>query len=221
MLEMRPCCEHCGRDLPPDAIGARICTFECTFCASCASGVLGDVCPNCAGELVVRPLRPAALAEAAPASADRLHEPADLDAHAARRAERPIDGDHPGAMLRRYAEAWLNDDLLGILTAYGDDFVLHYFGASEFAGDHVGRDAALAVLGAVSARAPRSLVSVDDILVSDDGGALVVTETLARGDERVTLTRVLRYRVSDGVFRECWLHDEHQDVVDHYWRPET
>lgn len=221
MLEVRPCCEHCGRDLPPDALDAQICTFECTFCSRCADHLLANVCPNCSGELVARPLRPSALLEAAPPATDRLHQPADLDAHAIRRAERPIDGDHPGVMLRRYAEAWLGDDLLGILAAYGDDFVLHYFGSSEFAGDHVGRDTALAVLGAVSARAPRTLVSVDDILVSDDGGALLVTETLTRDGESVTLRRVLRYRVSGGQFQECWLHDEQQELVDHFWRPEV
>jgi hypothetical protein len=219
MLEMRPCCEHCGRDLPADSLDARICTFECTFCRDCASDLLGDVCPNCAGEILARPARPAALLEVAP-STERVHKPADLDAHADRRRQRPIDGDHPGVMLRRYAEAWLAGDLDTVLAAYGEDFVLHYFGASEFAGDHVGRDAALAVLAAVSVRAPRTLQSVDDILVSDDGGALVVTETLERDGEAVTLHRVLRYRISHGQFRACWLLDEQQEVVDHLWRPE-
>jgi hypothetical protein len=70
-----------------------------------------------------------------------------------------------------------------------------------------------------SVRATRTLVSVDDILVGDDGGALVVTETLERDGETATLRRVLRYRVSGGRFQECWLHDEQQDVVDHFWRP--
>jgi uncharacterized protein len=220
VLEMRPCCEHCGRDLPPGDLEARICTFECTFCATCAAEELGDVCPNCAGELVARPVRPAELLGTAPASTERLHAPVDLAAHRARRAERPVDGDHPGVVLRRYAQAWLTGDLDGILSAYGDEFALHYFGRSEFAGDHVGREAALATLAAVSARAPRRLDHVDDLLVSIDGGALVVTETLARDGESVTLRRVLRYRVRDGKFQECWLYDERQDVVDHFWRPE-
>ncbi len=218
MLEMRPCCEHCGRDLPGDSLEARICSFECTFCRDCAAGLLGDVCPNCAGELVARPARPAALLAAAPV-AERIHQPVDLEAHVDRRRQRPIDGDHPGVMLRRYAEAWLAGDLDGVLAAYGEDFVLHYFGSSEFAGAHAGRDAALAVLAAVSARAPRSLQSVDDILVSDDGGALVVTETIERDGEAATIHRVLRYRVSGGQFRACWLLDEDQDLVDHLWRP--
>lgn len=59
MLQLRPGCECCDKDLPPDSTEARICSFECTFCASCAAGVLGGICPNCGGELVKRPRRPA------------------------------------------------------------------------------------------------------------------------------------------------------------------
>lgn len=60
MLELRPGCECCDCDLPPDSTEARICSFECTFCASCADSKLGGICPNCDGELVPRPRRPAA-----------------------------------------------------------------------------------------------------------------------------------------------------------------
>lgn len=59
MLELRPNCECCDRDLPPDSTDARICSFECTFCVDCADIVLHGRCPNCAGELVRRPIRPA------------------------------------------------------------------------------------------------------------------------------------------------------------------
>ncbi len=58
MLELRPNCECCDRDLPPDSTAARICSFECTFCAACTDGVLAGRCPNCGGELVRRPIRP-------------------------------------------------------------------------------------------------------------------------------------------------------------------
>jgi uncharacterized protein len=58
MLELRPNCEYCDKDLPPNATDARICSFECTFCASCVETVLFNVCPNCAGGLVPRPIRP-------------------------------------------------------------------------------------------------------------------------------------------------------------------
>jgi hypothetical protein len=57
MLELRPNCERCDRDLPPDA-DARICGYECTFCVDCAEGRLANVCPNCGGGLVPRPIRP-------------------------------------------------------------------------------------------------------------------------------------------------------------------
>ena len=58
MLELRPNCELCDRDLPPDAADARICSYECTFCAACVDEVLHDVCPNCGGGFQVRPIRP-------------------------------------------------------------------------------------------------------------------------------------------------------------------
>ena len=58
MLELRPNCELCDKDLPPDAQHARICTYECTFCAACVETVLHDVCPNCGGGFQPRPLRP-------------------------------------------------------------------------------------------------------------------------------------------------------------------
>ena len=59
MLQLRPSCECCDTDLPPDSTEARICSFECTFCVSCADSMDG-VCPNCSGELVARPRRSAA-----------------------------------------------------------------------------------------------------------------------------------------------------------------
>jgi uncharacterized protein len=58
-LELRPNCECCDRDLPPHAIDARICTFECTFCADCVDRRLSNVCPNCGGGFTPRPIRPA------------------------------------------------------------------------------------------------------------------------------------------------------------------
>ena len=72
MLELRPNCECCDLDLPPDSVDACICTFECTFCAACAEGVLLGCCPNCGGNLVRRPVRPAHLLARAPASTRRV-----------------------------------------------------------------------------------------------------------------------------------------------------
>lgn len=76
MLELRPNCECCDRDLAPDSIDARICTFECTFCAECVETRLQDQrCPNCGGELVRRPIRPAGKLGKYPASTLRVVKP--------------------------------------------------------------------------------------------------------------------------------------------------
>ena len=76
MLKLRPGCECCDRDLPPDSPDAMICSFECTFCRSCAVAVLGGRCPNCGGELVRRPIRPADRMARYPASTERVFKPA-------------------------------------------------------------------------------------------------------------------------------------------------
>ncbi len=68
MLDMHPDCECCGVALAADAPGAMICSFECTFCAPCATGTLAGVCPNCGGDLQPRPLRRGAALERFPAS---------------------------------------------------------------------------------------------------------------------------------------------------------
>jgi hypothetical protein len=75
MLQLRPCCECCDTDLPPQARDAMICSFECTFCASCAAARLAGICPNCGGELVPRPVRPAAKLARYPASGQRIFKP--------------------------------------------------------------------------------------------------------------------------------------------------
>ncbi len=72
MLEIRPNCECCDRDLAVDD-EAYICTFECTWCADCARDVLNWVCPNCNGNLTRRPIRPAAKLAANPPSTVRVH----------------------------------------------------------------------------------------------------------------------------------------------------
>jgi uncharacterized protein len=75
MLALRPNCECCDRDLPADAADAVICSFECTFCRSCAETVLQGRCPNCRGELVRRPIRPAARLAKFPAGTTRKLKP--------------------------------------------------------------------------------------------------------------------------------------------------
>ncbi len=100
-LELRPNCEYCDKDLPPEAPDARICTFECTFCAGCVETRLFNVCPNCGGGFQPRPIRPSTewrpglSLQKRPASTQRVHlsySPEEAAAHAARiRAIAPED----------------------------------------------------------------------------------------------------------------------------------
>ncbi|WP_442782017.1 DUF1272 domain-containing protein [Collimonas fungivorans] len=89
MLELRPSCEHCNKALPPASMEARICSYECTFCVACADGILENVCPNCGGGFVPRPVRPARNLKGDnflgkdPAGAKVKHRPVDHEAHAA------------------------------------------------------------------------------------------------------------------------------------------
>ena len=75
MLQLRPNCECCDRDLPGESADAFICSFECTFCAACASGALEGKCPNCGGELLRRPRRAAGKLLKNPASTERVYKP--------------------------------------------------------------------------------------------------------------------------------------------------
>jgi uncharacterized protein len=88
MLELRPSCENCNVTLPPDAPDARICSFECTFCARCAQDILLNVCPNCGGGFERRPVRPLNnwknnnCLRAYPPSTSIKYRPVDAAAHA-------------------------------------------------------------------------------------------------------------------------------------------
>ena len=87
MLELRPICENCACALPPNSAEARICSFECTFCAECVETVLDNVCPNYGGGFASRPVRPqhdwrgGNCLERYPASAKLKHRPVDLQIH--------------------------------------------------------------------------------------------------------------------------------------------
>jgi uncharacterized protein len=88
MLQLRPSCEHCNRALPPDTAEAWICSYECTFCGDCVENVLHNVCPNCGGGFMPRPVRPARNWKDGnylgknPASTQVKHRPVDAAAHA-------------------------------------------------------------------------------------------------------------------------------------------
>jgi len=76
MLELRPSCECCDKDLPPAATDAMIRTFECTFCRDCVEGRLKGVCPNCGGNFAPRPIRPSSKLSKNPPSVRRVFNPA-------------------------------------------------------------------------------------------------------------------------------------------------
>lgn len=75
MLILKPSCECCDKDLPPESQEAMICTYECTFCADCVSTKLHGICPNCGGNFAPRPIRPAAKLAKHPASTTRIYNP--------------------------------------------------------------------------------------------------------------------------------------------------
>ena len=88
MLELRPTCENCNKPLPPDSLEARICTYECTFCADCVDTILENTCPNCGGGFVPRPIRPSInwkddnYLSKDPASKKVKYRPVNLEEHA-------------------------------------------------------------------------------------------------------------------------------------------
>lgn len=83
MLQLRPNCECCDKNLAPDSTEALICSFECTFCKDCTDNVLKGTCPNCGGELVARPRRPASKLAKFPASTERVFNAACKEQHGA------------------------------------------------------------------------------------------------------------------------------------------
>lgn len=129
--------------------------------------------------------------------------------------------EHARAVAETYATAWQANDLDGILNSYADDFTLHYFGDNPFSGDHVGKQAALATLLDVGALAPRTLVSVEEILAGPSSAVIVVTESILVDGQPHEIRRVLRFRVSADQFTDCWLYDEQQQVIDRAWRAEA
>ena len=79
MLEIRQCCENCGKSLPNDSNEAMICTFECTFCIQCVENILENVCPNCGGGFEKRPTRPNAQLGKYPMRKDKVFKPIEFN----------------------------------------------------------------------------------------------------------------------------------------------
>ena len=95
MLELRPSCEQCAHELPPDSVEAMICSYECTFCRSCVDEVLSNVCPNCGGGFERRPVRPA--------HEWRRHATVHHDPPTTKHTEQPVDPDTQRELIARVA----------------------------------------------------------------------------------------------------------------------
>ncbi|WP_334059028.1 DUF1272 domain-containing protein [Polaribacter sp. P097] len=79
MLQIRPTCEHCNKALPNHSTEAMVCSFECTYCKTCAIEIFKNVCPSCSGNFVERPIRPSKMLEKYPASTIEIFKPKDLE----------------------------------------------------------------------------------------------------------------------------------------------
>jgi len=121
------------------------------------------------------------------------------------------------AVVKRYADAWVANDLRAIVDSYHDEVVFHYFGRSPLAGTHRGKAACLAILKQVREKTNRRLVSVRDVLAGEHFGVIVAVERFERAGASVEIERLLRYSVRDGKLAECWIYDEDQRLVDEYW----
>ena len=75
MLQLRPSCENCKKMLPPESTEAFICSYECTFCETCVTEILNNVCPNCSGGFQKRPIRPKKELVQNPASKAIIYKP--------------------------------------------------------------------------------------------------------------------------------------------------
>ena len=122
----------------------------------------------------------------------------------------------PIEVVRRYAEAWQANDIAEVFNLYHDDFVLHYFGTSPLAGEHVGKQAAIEVLVEATKRSGRQLEAVEDVLGGATFAALVVREGVGHGAQKV-IRRVFLYTVRDDKLAKCWLYDEDQRFIDTLW----
>ena len=122
-------------------------------------------------------------------------------------------------VVQRYAAAWRNGDRAALVACYHDDFTLHYFGANEFAGDHVGKPAALATLAAFATRTNRKLLSIVDVMAGPERAAIIARESFERDGRRAEFERVLVYTVRDGKLHECWVLDGDRAAVDSFLVP--
>jgi uncharacterized protein len=121
------------------------------------------------------------------------------------------------AIVRAYAQAWQDGDAATLVGFYHDEFVLHYFGQSQLAGNHVGKPAALAALAKVQQLTNRKLITVHDVLAGPGHGAILAHEKWERDGRTLEVPRMFVYHLRDGKLSECWVYDDDQRAVDEFW----
>lgn len=118
------------------------------------------------------------------------------------------------SVVKRYADAWVENDLRAIVDCYHDEITFHYFGRNPLAGTHRGKSACLAILKQVREKTNRKLVSVRDVLAGEHFGLIVALERFERNGASIEVERLLRFRVHEGKLVECWVYDEDQRLID-------
>lgn len=118
------------------------------------------------------------------------------------------------AVTERYAEAWRTGDRVVMADCYHDAFTLHYFGDNPFAGDHIGKDTALATLAKLSRHTNRRLLGIVDVMAGPNRAAIIAREQFERDGRTAELERILVYAIRDGKLHECWVYDADRALVD-------
>jgi uncharacterized protein len=118
--------------------------------------------------------------------------------------------------VQRYAVAWRSGDRAAIAGCYHDEFTLHYFGQNPFAGDHVGKAAALTTLAQFSARTGRKLIAIVDVMAGPARAVVIARESFERDGRHAEFERILVYAIKDGQLHECWVFDGDRAAVDSF-----
>jgi len=119
--------------------------------------------------------------------------------------------------VRAYCEASLKADAQAMLELYADDVIVHYFGRSPLAGDHVGKAAVAAALAKQRALTDRKLIEIHDAMASVDHGVILTRERWERDGTSMEVRRVFVYHIRDGKVTEAWAYDNDQRAVDEFW----
>lgn len=120
------------------------------------------------------------------------------------------------AVAKRYARAWRTGDRVVMADCCHDDFTLHYFGDNPFAGDHVGKVAALATLTRLARHTNRQLIDIVDVMAGPHRAVIVARESFERDGQTAELERVLVYAIRDDKLHACWVYDGDRALVDRF-----